>query len=72
MIAVGSGGGTAASYIIHGNNSTSPFTTGGVLDNNYFDSTGAWGAFYPGSFSSGWTLSNNFNMTTGATLSNNP
>jgi len=65
IIATGTAGGQSTSYSIHGNNSTAPFTTGGLIENNYFDSSGAYGAFYSGSFNSGWTLSGNIDMVSG-------
>ena len=58
MIAKGSGGGDAMSYLIHGGG-----TTGSVHD-NYFDITGAYGAFYGGSFNGWSSFSNNINMVT--------
>jgi hypothetical protein len=65
IIATGTTGGQSTSYSIHGNNSSPPFTTGGLIENNYFDSSGAYGPFYSGSFSSGWTFSANFDMVNG-------
>ena len=54
------------SYMIHGwvyagntNNGTA------LAQSNYFDTTGAYGAFYGGSLT-GWTISGNVNMLTGA------
>jgi len=65
IIATGTAGGQSTSYSIHGNNSTAPFTTGGMIEDNYFDSSGAYGAFYSGSFNSGWTVSGNIDMVSG-------
>ncbi len=49
--------------------------TGPVINNNYFDITGAFGAFYPTSGSNMWsgvTLSNNWNMVSGAPVAPAP
>lgn len=66
--------GASMSYMIHGSGigtGTTTLTGTPVLNNNYFDPTGAFGPFYSGSFS-GWTLSNNWNMVTGGAISNTP
>ena len=57
------------SYMMHGSAGSSGTTLSGTAlnNNNYFDITGAFGAYYPGSFS-GWTSSNNINMTTGGVI----
>jgi hypothetical protein len=59
------------SYIMHGSSAYAGQTTtlsGTVLvQDNYFDVTGAFGAFYTNSFI-GWTTSGNINMVTGATI----
>jgi hypothetical protein len=62
MIATG-GPRIAMSYLVHGGGSQNA----GVAHDNYFDTTAAYGAFYPGSFT-GWTFSNNYSMTTGGRL----
>jgi hypothetical protein len=62
MIATGSG--IAMSYLIHANGSENA----GNAHDNYFDTTAAYGWGYPGSLA-GWTISNNYSMTTGALLS---
>ena len=64
MIATTSG---AMSYMVHAGGSQNL----GIGHDNYFDATGAFGPFYPGSFT-GWTLSNNYDMTTGNAESTNP
>ena len=61
MIATGGIQGSAMSYIVHGGGEA------GTAHDNYFDLTAAWGAFYGGSFR-GWSLFNNYNMTTGMVL----
>ena len=65
MIATGGASGQAMSYVIHGG------TVGtGTDDENYFDITAAYGAYYPGSMTGaqGWTSSGNFNMVTGEAI----
>jgi hypothetical protein len=62
MIAAGSG--IAMSYLVHAGGSQNA----GVAHDNYFDATAAYGWGYPGSFT-GWTVSSNYLMTTGALLS---
>jgi hypothetical protein len=61
MIAAGSR--IAMSYLVHAGGSQNA----GVAHDNYMDASAAYGAFYPGSFT-GWTISNKYNMTTGALL----
>ena len=74
MIATGGPPGLAMSYMVHGSSkfSTSdprvtPIDGTATAHHNYFDARGAYGAFYPGSFS-GWSLFGNWNMVTGAPL----
>jgi hypothetical protein len=64
-VSVGGAQGTSMSYMIHGGS-----VTNGLNEDNYFDSTSAWGAYYPGSMTSaeGWASSGNTNMVTGATI----
>ena len=50
------------SYIQHGGT-----VSYGINTNNYFDITGAYGAYYPGSFT-GWMGAQNYNMSTGASI----
>lgn len=81
-IALPSSGTNTMSYINNGSGGIPTNTTGTpVSENNYIDPTGAYGAFYPGSFqafSSGmysgpaWTFSNQWNMATGVAFSNTP
>lgn len=61
MVAAGSG--IAMSYMIHAGGSQNS----GSAHDNYFDTTAAYGAFDPGSFT-GWTSSNNYRMTNGALI----
>ena len=72
MISTGSG---SMSYMVHGSSKYSssnpivtPISGTAVAHDNYFDMSGAFGAFYPGSFS-GWTAFNNIDMTNGKTIS---
>ena len=58
---------TAMSAMIHAGGSQNA----GIGHDNYMDLTAASFPFYPGSFT-GWTLSNNYDMTTGAALTTNP
>ncbi len=62
MIAAGSS--VSMSYLVHAGGSQNA----GIGHDNYVDTTAAYGAWYPGSFT-GWTMSNNYLMTTGALLS---
>ncbi len=62
MIATGSK--IAMSYLVHPGGAQNA----GIARDNYFDTKAAYGWGYPGSFT-GWTLSNNYNMTTGTLLS---
>jgi hypothetical protein len=61
MIATGGIPGSARSAFIHAGGSQNS----GVGHDNYVDTTAAWFLYYPGSMI-GWTLTNNFNMVTGA------
>ncbi len=61
MIATGGITGSAMSYMVHAGG----YQNAGIGHDNYMDTTAAWGPLYPGSFS-GWTLSHNYIMTTGA------
>ena len=74
MIAIGSR--TAMSYLIHGmchtkSDCTTSIATligSGLANRNYFDTTSAYGAFYPSGTTSmwkGWNFTNNFQMTNG-------
>ena len=79
-IALKSGGRNSMSYIVHGfchinsDCSTTAVTVTGTatFSDNYFDTTGAFGAFYPGARTAMWpsqvTFANNINMNTGATM----
>jgi hypothetical protein len=68
MIATGGGPGSAMSYLAHAGGFDNPNS---VMYGNFMDTTAAYGAFYPGSFG-GWTVSNNYLMTSGALLSTTP
>jgi hypothetical protein len=61
MIATGGIPGSARSSFIHAGGSQNS----GVGHDNYVDTTAAWFLYYPGSMT-GWTLTNNYNMVTGA------
>lgn len=65
--------GDAMSYMVHaGDDVTYPTANdGSVAHDNYMVLTGAFGPWYAGTFTD-WTLSNNYNMVTGAALSTNP
>jgi hypothetical protein len=75
MIAAGS---NAVSYMIHGSGGTNrqldTFTNisgSARITSNYFDVTGAFGAYYvstPTNWPTSWIASGNFNMVTGASL----
>jgi hypothetical protein len=70
MIATGGPAGSAISYFLHaGSNSQFPSTATGVVSDNYFDITAAWGAFYPGL--SGFMYSNNYDMRSGKIILRN-
>ena len=78
MIALPSGAANTMSYMVHGNChsgsdcSTTATTISGSAVNasNYFDASGAYGAYYGGTMtaSMGWTSSGNIDMTSGATI----
>jgi hypothetical protein len=55
----------AMSYLVHAEGLKNLPAVG---HDNYMDTSAAYGAFYPGSFT-GWTMSNNYLMTTGALIS---
>jgi hypothetical protein len=63
------------SYMVHGNchsvgdcSSTTTKISGWAINaNNYFDTSGSYGAYYPGSFTS-WTNSGNIDMNTGSVI----
>ena len=79
-IALKSRGKNTMSYIVHGfchtnsDCSTTAVTVTGTatFSNNYFDPTGAYGAFYPGARTAMWpsqlTFANNINMNTGTAI----
>ncbi|MGH6844490.1 MAG: right-handed parallel beta-helix repeat-containing protein, partial [Methylocella sp.] len=69
MIATGGAPGDARSYIIHGG-APADGNIGSGHD-NYMDNSAAYGPYYSNSMS-GWTLSNNFDMTTGALIPKPP
>jgi hypothetical protein len=64
--------GQTMSYMMHGNGSTTSITGTALVSNNFFDPRGAYGAFYPGSFTNtsygAWTASGNIEMNTGQTI----
>ena len=79
MIALPSNGQRTMSFIMHGNchsgsdclTTTNLITGSAVANYNYFDISGAYGAFYGGSFSipgASWSSTGNVNMNTGATI----
>ncbi|MGH6935637.1 MAG: hypothetical protein ACRED2_05530 [Methylocella sp.] len=59
-VMIAAGNGIAMSYLVHAGGSQNA----GIAHDNYVDRTAAYGWGYPGSFT-GWTLSNNYNMTLG-------
>jgi hypothetical protein len=69
MVAKQSAGSNTMSYAIHGQY-TGTTTTGGANTGNYFDLSGATGAYYPNTMTptQNWTSSGNINMKTGATI----
>jgi hypothetical protein len=69
MIATGGPAGSAISYFVHAGSNSLPSTATGVVSDNYFDITAAWGAFYPGL--SGFTYSNNYDMKNGKLILRN-
>ena len=69
MIATGhttAGSSPAMSYMIHGTGKT-PISGVASAHDNYFDATGAYGIFYPGSFAE-WKVFGNWNMVTGRVI----
>ena len=66
------------SYMIHGTcaggarcaNARTALVGGGINTRNYFDTSGAYAAYYPGTMSpdNGWTSSGNIDMRTGAEI----
>ena len=61
--------GCIMSYMIHGTGAYTPATAivSGLNSDNFFDPSGAYGAYYPGSMG-GWTSAGNRNMVTGAVI----
>jgi len=58
------------SYMVHGTSGgqyPTMISGNGINEFNYFDESGAYGAYYPGTMI-GWTNSGNINMTTGAAI----
>lgn len=68
MIALGPS--SVMSRIVHGTNDFVNTTLSGspVMQQNYFDISGAFGAFYPNSITSGWSVSGNIDMSNGKTI----
>jgi hypothetical protein len=60
------GSSLAETYIIHAGSPSSSSAFTGTINNNYFDTSGAYGAFYGGL--QGFTYSGNINLVTGAQL----
>ncbi len=58
------------SYMLHGNGGGSATVTNGLNTNNYFDTSGAFNAYFPATMgvSSGWTYIGNTNMITSAPI----
>ena len=72
MIALKTGGHVTMSYMVHGSCHTAgsyctTISGTGVIADNYFDPTGAYGIFYGGALTPalGWSSWNNINMVTG-------
>lgn len=63
-------GNVTNSYIIHGHLVVAGNPSGSTNTNNYFDVSGAFGAYYPGSVTPAlnWTNSGNIDMPTGAII----
>jgi hypothetical protein len=72
-------GSNTMSYMVHGNchgsgdcsTTTTQISGSAINANNYFDTSGAYGAYYPGTFtipSASWTSSGNIDMNTGKTI----
>ena len=69
VIVAHSAGGKAMSYAVHGDNvKGGVYSTNSKIAENYFDVTGAYGAFYPGSFGPGWQIYDNWDMVSGLKL----
>jgi hypothetical protein len=79
MIALATGTQMSMSYMVHGDchaesdcsTTITPITSGGTNTDNFFDPTGAYGAYYGGSFTlagASWTSTGNVNMVTGAAV----
>ena len=68
MIMAGSS--TALSYAVHAlgdnANSDSPDNSGGTIINNYFDTSAAYGAFYPVDSLKPWVFSSNYSLRDGS------
>lgn len=60
----------STSYAVHGSVGSAGTTLSGAAfnQNNYFDPTSMYGAYYTGSMTTGWTSSGNIDMTTGAII----
>ena len=72
MIALKAGGHVTMSYMVHGSCHTAglnctTISGTGVIADNYFDPSGAYGIFYGGTLTPalGWSSRNNINMVTG-------
>lgn len=72
MIAIKSGGHASMSYLVHGSchlagSGCTAITGTGLVAENYFDPSGAYGIFYGGTLTPelGWSSHNNINMVTG-------
>jgi hypothetical protein len=63
FVCAGGTGGDTASYVIHGGQQA----TGGVAEDNWFDTSGAYGPWYPGSIDN-WAYARNYNLVTGSLL----
>jgi hypothetical protein len=71
MIARPIPGTVSMSYLVHGNVPGAGSVSGtGLNNNNYFDRSGAYGAYYPGTMTParGWSSSGNIDMNTGAII----
>ncbi len=64
LLAPGSARGEAASYLVHG---AGPLAKNASYRDNFFDTSGAWGAFYPGSVPAAQG-GGNIDMVTGAAI----
>jgi hypothetical protein len=79
LIAKLNGGRNTMSYMVHGNchglgncsTTTTQISGSAINTSNYFDASGAYGAYYPGTFiipGASWTSSGNIDMNTGKTI----